>query len=503
MVIVCPRVIFSALRGNSGKTFLTVGVGACLRQQGKRLSPFKKGPDYIDAAWLGMAMGRPCYNLDVFLMEREGVFSSFLARLPQTDGALIEGNRGLFDSMDPKGNYSTAELAKLLQTPVLLVVDCSMTTRTAAAMVLGCQHFDPEVAIKGILLNRLGGARHESVVRSAIEESCGVPVLGAVPKIKGGVFPGRHMGLVPPQEHLGASQAIDEASGIVARYIDIEKVWEIASGSPPLYLPDLNREEACPDRGREGWPIYTSRQPRIGFIRDSAFWFYYPDNLEALEKLGACIVECNALDDEELPPLDALYIGGGFPETHAEALAANCGFRRSLRDAVERGLPVYAECGGLVYLGEKLIVEERVFPMLGVFPLNFVLGKRPQGHGYTILEVDRPNPYFPTGEILHGHEFHYCRILDGEEGKFTLVFNVRRGYGINGRRDGLCYRNVLALYSHLHTSGAKGWARALFEQALFYSDSKDREDRSFCEGQFTVAPKFLERERKWKRILAH
>lgn len=476
MVIVCPRLVFSALRGNSGKTFLTVGVGACLRNRGKRIVPFKKGPDYIDAAWLGMATGRPCHNLDIFLMGREGVFSSFLARLPQTDGVLVEGNRGLFDGMNREGSYSTAELAKMLQMPVILIVDCSMTTRTVAAMLLGCQHFDPEVAIKGVILNRIGGARHETIVRSAIEDNCGVPVLGAVPRIAGGAFPERHMGLVPPPEHPGASLAVAEAARIAARYIDIDRLWEIAEGSPPLTLPDLKGEEAA-------WSACPSRQPRIGFIRDSAFWFYYPDNLEALERLGASLVECSALDDEELPPIDALYIGGGFPETHAESLAANVSFRRSLHEAVERGLPVYAECGGLMYLGEKLIVGEKAFPMVGVFPLDFVLDRRPQGHGYTIIEVDQPNPYFPTGEILHGHEFHYSHILDWKEEMFTLAFNVRRGYGINGRKDGLCYKNVLATYSHLHASGAKRWASALFEQALFY---KDREDMLFCEGRSTV-----------------
>jgi cobyrinic acid a,c-diamide synthase len=473
MVIVCPRVVFSALRGNSGKTFLTVGVGACLRNRGKRIVPFKKGPDYIDAAWLGMATGRPCHNLDIFLMGREGVFSSFLARLPQTDGVLVEGNRGLFDGMNREGSYSTAELAKMLQMPVILIVDCSMTTRTAAAMLLGCQHFDPEVAIKGVILNRIGGTRHETIVRSAIEDNCGVPVLGAVPRIAGGAFPERHMGLVPPPEHPGASLAVAEAARIAARYIDIDRLWEVAEGSPPLTLPDLKGEEAA-------WSVCPSRQPRIGFIRDSAFWFYYPDNLEALERLGASLVECSALDDEELPPIDALYIGGGFPETHAESLAANVSFRRSLHEAVERGLPVYAECGGLMYLGEKLIVGEKTFPMVGVFPLDFVLDRRPQGHGYTIIEVDQPNPYFPTGEILHGHEFHYSHILDWKEESFTLALNVRRGYGINGRKDGLCYKNVLATYSHLHASGAKRWASALFEQALFY---KDREDKLFWEGR--------------------
>jgi cobyrinic acid a,c-diamide synthase len=465
MIVDRPRIVISALRGDSGKTFLTVGVGACLRRRGKVVSPFKKGPDFIDPAWLEMATGQPCYNLDLFLMEREGLISSFSSRVLQTDGALVEGNRGLFDGMDREGSYSTAELAKLLQAPVILVVDCSMATRTVAAMILGCQHFDPEVAIQGVILNRIGGTRHESIVRSAIEDRCGVAVLGAIPKIKGEVFPERHMGLVPPREHPGAARAVDEAARIVDRYVDVDRLWEVAQGAPAVSFDDPDRREGerfvCP-----------SGPPRIGVIRDSAFWFYYPDNLEALEKLGASLVECSALNDGKLPTMDALYIGGGFPETHAASLAANAGFRKSLREAVERGLPVYAECGGLMYLGKELIVEEKTFPMVGVFPLRFALDGSPQGHGYTILEVDTPNPYFPTGETLHGHEFHYSHIPDWEEEGLATAFNVRRGQGIHGRREGLCYKNVLATYSHLHAAGAKGWAKALLEQAVCHKGSR-------------------------------
>ncbi len=462
MIVDCPRIIFSALRGNSGKTFLTVGVGACLRQRGKVVSPFKKGPDFIDPAWLEMATGQPCYNLDLFLMEREGLISSFSTRVRQTDGALVEGNRGLFDGMDREGSYSTAELAKLLHAPVVLVVDCSMATRTVAAMILGCQHFDPEVAIRGVILNRVGGTRHESMVRSSVEDRCGVAVLGAIPKVRGGIFPERHMGLVPPREHPGAARAVDEAACIVDRHVDMDRLWEMAEDAPAVSFDDSGR-------GEGETSVRPSRPPRIGLFRDSAFWFYYPDNLEALEKSGASLVECSALNDRGLPPVDALYIGGGFPETHAASLSANVGFRKSLCEAVEKGLPVYAECGGLMYLGKELVVGEKTFPMAGVFPFRFVLDGSPQGHGYTILEVDTPNPYFPTGEILHGHEFHYSHIPDLGEERFTSVFNVMRGQGILGRRDGLCYKNVLATYSHLHAAGAKGWARALSEKAISHN----------------------------------
>jgi cobyrinic acid a,c-diamide synthase len=273
------------------------------------------------------------------------------------------------------------------------------------------------------------------------------------------------MGLVPPQEHPGAVPAVDEAARIVERYVDVDRLWEIARGAPSVCFDNLDSTEG------ESY-VCPAVKPKIGFIRDSAFWFYYRDNLEILEKLGASLVECSALNDRELPPVDALYIGGGFPETHAESLAANESFRKSLREAVERGLPVYAECGGLMYLGKELIVEGKTFPMSGVFPLRFVLDGSPQGHGYTILEVDAPNPYFPAGEILHGHEFHYSHIPNWEEGPFSFAFNVRRGEGINGRRDGLCYKKVLATYSHLRASGAKGWARTLCEQAMSYNQNK-------------------------------
>jgi cobyrinic acid a,c-diamide synthase len=398
-------------------------------------------------------------------MGKEGLLSSFTTRLPHADGALVEGNRGLYDGMDQQGSYSTAELAKLLKAPVIMVVDCSMATRTVAATILGCQLFDPEVAIKGVILNRVAGARHEAVIRSAIEDRCGVPVLGALPRIQERIFPERHMGLVPPREHPGARRAIEEAARITDGHIDVDKVWEIALEAPAVDF-DIS------DRQHEELHIRPSKQPKIGFIRDSAFWFYYPDNLEVLEKMGASLVACSALDDKQLPPVDALYIGGGFPESHAAALAANTDFRKSLREAVEAGLPVYAECGGLMYLGNELLVEGKVFPMTGVFPFRFVLDRKPHGHGYTILDVDTPNPYFPIGETLHGHEFHYSHISQWEKGPFTLVFKVKRGQGLHGGRDGLLYKNVLATYSHVHASGTKGWAKTLLEKALSNENNK-------------------------------
>ena len=210
----CPRLVLAALRGGSGKTTLTLGLLAVWRQRGRDVVPFKKGPDYIDPAWHALAAGRPCYNLDSFLMDQGAMLYSLAHHTATAAGALIEGNRGLYDGLDAAGTFSTAELAKLIQAPVVLVVDCTMTTRTAAAIVLGCQKFDPDVDIQGVILNQIARPRHEGVLRDSIEKYCGIPVLGALPRLKCAVFPERHMGLVPPQEHTGACQAVVTAQNL-------------------------------------------------------------------------------------------------------------------------------------------------------------------------------------------------------------------------------------------------------------------------------------------------
>ena len=455
----CPRLVLAALRGGSGKTTLTLGLLAVWRQRGRDVVPFKKGPDYIDPAWHALAAGRPCYNLDSFLMDQGSMLYSLAHHTATAAGALIEGNRGLYDGLDAAGTFSTAELAKLIQAPVVLVVDCTMTTRTAAAIVLGCQKFDPDVNIQGVILNQIARPRHEGVLRDSIEKYCGIPVLGALPRLKCAVFPERHMGLVPPQEHAGACQAVVTAQNLAAKYLDHERLWEIAQGAPPL--PATTYQPA--------YVLQSQPDPVvIGIIRDAAFQFYYPENLEALVESGARLIEINALQDETLPPLDALYIGGGFPETNAEALARNQKFRQSLKDAIETGLPVYAECGGLMYLGEHIIVREQSFPMVGALPFTVLLEKKPQGHGYTVLEVDRPNPYFPLGTKLLGHEFHYSRIIESDLERLNLVFRLERGHGVAGHRDGISYKNVLATYTHTHALATPAWAQALVHQARKY-----------------------------------
>jgi cobyrinic acid a,c-diamide synthase len=375
------------------------------------------------------------------------------------DLAVIEGNRGLFDGMDLEGTYSTAELAKLLRTPVVLVVDATKTTRTLGAVVLGCQRFDPAVDLRGVILNRVAGSRHESLLREVVEHYCKLPVVGAIPRLAEDPFPGRHLGLVPPPEHDAVPRAIQRAACLVAEHLDLEALESIARGAEP---PARGR---APGVSREGRGPAAGGEVRIGVFRDAAFQFYYPENLEALAREGARLVEISPLADRGLPEVDALYMGGGFPETSAAQLAANVEFRRELVSAVEAGLPVYAECGGAVYLGESLVMSGNTYPMAGVLPVRFGFEVRPQGHGYAALEVVGENPFFPLELSLRGHEFHYTRVLDMDEEKLSFAFRVERGQGIDGRREGLCRKNVLASYCHVHALGVESWASSLVRAA--------------------------------------
>ncbi len=462
-----PRIFIAGLQGGAGKTTLTVGIISAWKKYGKSVSAFKKGPDYIDAGWLALAAGRPCYNLDTFLLKKKDVLLSFLTHTLPNDLAVIEGNRGLYDGIDLEGRTSSAELAKLLATPVIVCADCTKTTRTMAAVISGCVQFDPDLKIQGILLNRVAGTRHEQNLRRNIEHYCGVPVVGAVPRLEDHHFPERHMGLIPAPEHVLAKNATDAAGEIAKKYIDLETLEKIAQSAPVHVFTLEDREypaqkNTFPSPGR----------PKIGIIRDSAFQFYYPDNIDALVKAGAETVFIRAAEDTTVPEIDALYIGGGFPETHAEILAKNTGFRNEIRELAEKGLPIYAECGGLMYLGESLVLEGKTCPMTGVLPIVFGISPRPQGLGYTIATVDRQNPWYPVGTEIKGHEFRYSCVLEWRGEDSDMVFRMKRGTGFLNRRDGIAYKNVFATYTHIHALGVPAWAETLVANAAAFKSSK-------------------------------
>lgn len=460
-----PRLVISAVRGGLGKTTIALGIIGAWRKQGKRIAPFKKGPDYIDAGWLGAAAGRLCYNLDLFLMEEESMLRSFEQHTAGADAAVIEGNRGLFDGVDEAGTFSTARLARQLRAPAVLIVDCTKSTSTVAAVVLGCKAFDPDVHLGGVILNNVSSARHESVIRKAIAQAADVLVLGAIPRLKQSEFPERHLGLTPFHEHPDVERAIGAAVSVAENHLDLVALWQLAQAAPPTAPVQVANEGGMPRAGSAG-----QQGPVIGVIRDSAFQFYYPDNIEALEQRGAVIREVNALRDLEIPEVDALYIGGGFPETQAAELAANSTFCQSLKSAAENGLPIYAECGGLIYLGRSLRTGDKEYPMTSVLPLDFVLEKKPQAHGYTVLEITQKNPFFDIGSTLKGHEFHYSHIVNTADIP-SMAFTIRRGHGIDGTHDGILYKNVLATYTHLHAAGTPAWADGMVRSARSYRNS--------------------------------
>jgi cobyrinic acid a,c-diamide synthase len=445
------RVVIAGLAGDAGKTLVAAGLARALKRRGVRVAPFKKGPDYIDAAWLGAAAGVPGRNLDTFLMATETILGSVARSALSADLALVEGNRGLFDGLDAEGSHSTAVLARLLRAPVLLLVDASKVTRTAAALVLGCRALDPELELAGVVLNRVGTSRQEKVIRQAVGDASGVPVIGAIPRVDRVDLPSRHLGLVTVSEHPRSEAMLDQAAELIAGHVDLDAVLQASRGAPAL--PAAVAVEA-PQA-----PSVT-----VGVARDAAFSFYYPENLEALEAAGARLEYFSPLTDGGLPEVDALVLGGGFPEVHVAALAANVSLKRELAERISAGLPVWAECGGLMYLARTLAVDGTAHEMVGSLPIVVEQTARPQGHGYVSATIDDPNPFFERGRSLRGHEFHYSKVIDGI-GAVRTVMALDRGVGVGGRRDGVRVGGVVASYTHLHAAGAADWAPGVVRAA--------------------------------------
>ncbi len=456
------RICLAGLAGDSGKTLISLGLLLLARESGLAVAAFKKGPDYIDAAWLRWASGRQARNLDTYLMGFDACAASFVRHAAREGFNVIEGNRGLFDGADPEGTHSTAELAKALGAPILLVLNATKVTRTAAAFVLGCQYLDPKLRVAGVILNRVGTIRQERILREAIENASGVPVLGVLPRVRQEkVLPGRHLGLVTPAEHPQIADVEANVKSLVRDNVDFDRILEIARSAPPL-----------PVRPAETPPLPDGSGLRIGFVTDSAFTFYYPENLEAVEASGAELIPVSPLESSGVPAdLHALYMGGGFPETHGLRLAENRTFLASLREAALAGLPVYAECGGLMLLARAIRWRGERYEMAGVLPVEVEVTSRPQGHGYTELTVDRPNPFYQEGVRLRGHEFHYSRIVPGEEMPVTACA-VTRGAGCYDFRDGIVVANTFAAYTHVHALATPEWAAGLIEAARWFADRR-------------------------------
>ena len=442
------RLLISAAHKSSGKTTISLGLCAALTERGLTVQPFKKGPDYIDPMWLGQASGRPCHNLDFYCMSHDEILDTVGQYSADTDISLIEGNKGLYDGLDLDGSNSNAALAKLTRSPVILVLDARGMTRGIAPLILGYQAFDPEIRIAGVILNQLGGSRHESKLRAVIEHYTDVRVIGGVHRHAGLEINERHLGLIPSNEEEASSTFIRHIRDIIAAEVDLDGLLAVAGDSPLDHAPALPPAVVAGDR------------VRIGIARDTAFGFYYPDDLIALEHNGADLVTVNTLTDTALPEVDGLFIGGGFPETQMHSLAANVAMRRQIRSAIEAGLPAYAECGGLMYLCRSLRWQEQQHEMVGVIPADCVMHRRPQGRGYVKLRETPAMPWgspAPAGEIA-AHEFHYSALENISE-PLQYAYDVVRGTGVDGARDGIIINNLLASYTHMRDTRQHRWAR--------------------------------------------
>lgn len=447
------RIFISAAHKSSGKTMLSIGLAACLTHQGHGVRTFKKGPDYIDPLWLKEASGRSCYNLDFNTQTTDEIRALYTARALPDGINLIEGNKGLHDGVDLEGADASAALAKLLDAPVLLVVDTTGMTRGIAPLLLGLTRFDSGVRFAGVVLNQVMSARQESKLRQAVEHYTDLKILGAIARAPAVIVKERHLGLTTPGDVDGPQQRIERIRDIICSSVDTQAVLLAARAAPALESP-----LAAPASG-----IATG--PKIGIARDEAFCFYYQDDLEALEAAGARLSFFSPLHDRKLPDVDGLFIGGGFPETHVAALAANRPMRQAILAAARAGLPIHAECGGLMYLCRSLRWEDQSGEMVGLVPAEAVMHARPQGRGLVVLEETGHSPWHEAGGAgcrIPAHEFHYAR-LEGLPADATYAYRVRRGEGIDGINDGIVIGNTIAGFSHLRNTSRSRWAERFLD----------------------------------------
>lgn len=449
-------IYLSAAHKSSGKTTVMLGLCAALVRNLDFVQPFKKGPDYIDPAWLSRASNSPCYNLDFYTQTHDEILDLFWRKANTASISIVEGNKGLYDGMDINGSDSNAALAKLLGLPVVLVIDTMGMTRGIAPLLMGYQNFDKDVSIAGVILNRVGGPRHEAKLRESVQTYTDIPVLGAIPRIDGGVIEERHLGLVPADEARESRKAIESLANIVADHVDLDVLCKISKKANPPPRSGLNSRSST-----RATAIDTSKTPlKIGIARDEAFGFYYADDLEAFTRNGTEVVSIDLIRDRALPELDGLFIGGGFPETNLAKLERNRPMRESIKAAIEQGLPCYAECGGLMYLAQEISWNGQRGEMVGVVPGTVTMSSRPHGRGYIQLRetVDSLWPGGDKERVIAGHEFHYSQ-LEGLPDTSRFAYDVLRGTGIVGGKDGFVYKNLLASYAHLRDQKQNHWVK--------------------------------------------
>jgi len=434
-------IYLSAAHKSSGKTVVSLGLCAAFKAQSLNVQAFKKGPDYIDPIWLSQASGNPCYNLDFYNMSESEIIALYRQYASQSDIAIIEGNKGLYDGMSVTGGDANADMAKLLDTSVILVVDATGITRGVAPLVSGYQAFDKDVTIAGVILNKVAGERHESKLVQAIEHYTDIPIVGAIRRSKELIIDERHLGLMPANEAPESQNFIDRAAEHITDQVDLSALV-ISNKAKVKSLPPIVNN--------------ATKALTVAVAKDSAFGFYYPDDLNAFESLGVDLVYFDTLTDAQLPKADALFIGGGFPEMQLDALSENQSLLSDIKTKIEAGLPTYAECGGLMYLSRQITHQGKTHKMVGVIEADTLMTPKPIGRGYVQLAPTNKHPWNEVAEQISAHEFHYSK-LENLDPKTHYAYKVLRGVGVDNKRDGILKHNLLATYSHLRNVGGNHW----------------------------------------------
>ena len=457
-----PRIMISATQSGAGKTTIALGLMLALRKRGLNVQPFKVGPDYIDPTYHSLASGNACRNLDSWLLKPEVVLELFEKEARKADISVIEGVMGLYDGIRDKEQGSSAHVAKILDCPVILIINVASLSRSAAAIALGYLEFDKKVHISGIILNNIGSQNHYHYVKTAIEKKTRIPILGFLPKNQDIRVSERHLGLIPTEEKKLGKHLCRKLCAFVEKNIDIESILNISRKAKSL---------PC---ARKTIFFGTSNRQNlsIAIARDKAFNFYYQDNLDILKHLGARLIDFSPLKDKALPKnIEGIYIGGGFPELFALGLSRNVNLKKEIFHQAHSGLPIYAECGGLMYLVKKLIdFEGKAYSMAGIFDCAVVMAKKLQALGYIEIKVLQDNVLSRRADKTRAHTFHWS-YLDNLSKDTHFAYCVTKGKD-KTYFDGLSKDNVLASYAHLHFASNINFAKNFIKSCLTYKDKK-------------------------------
>ncbi|HSQ33769.1 MAG TPA: cobyrinate a,c-diamide synthase [Peptostreptococcaceae bacterium] len=431
------KILIGGTNSGVGKTTISIGIMKALKNRGLNVQPYKVGPDYIDTTYHTFVTNRESRNLDSYMLEDEVIKCLFSKNSIDVDISVVEGVMGLYDGYGVDINSCTSSYtSKILECPVILVIDGKAMATSSAAMVLGYKELDKDVDIRGVIVNNISSEGHFAIIKESIEKYCDIEVLGYLPKNKDFSLPSRHLGLVPSIEMEELNEKFDKLADLIEKHINLDRLIEISESKPIYSNFKLN--------------IPKFNDLTLALAYDKAFNFYYQDNIDLLEDMGVNIIKFSPLYDKELPSCDCIYIGGGFPEIFAKELQGNINMRKSIKDAYKKNIPIYAECGGLMYLGEKLVNQDNSeFDMVGIFNGKSVMTKSLKRFGYCTGEALEDTVLSQKGDKIRGHEFHHSEFISDEKCVY-LMKKEREGIVSRNWMGGYSKSNTLATYLHTH-----------------------------------------------------